>query len=137
MARPRYGYSQIMSLFHRSENAAQQAGDHAENAARDTGGRTENAARQVEDQAEERTGNQTGNQAENQADEGAAGATAVRGASSYRGRVTELGLDRNAVLQRERERYGGVKVGSAFFGWLTATGVGVLLTALLTGAGAA
>src|SRR5207237_564394 len=62
---------------------------------------------------------------------------AASGASSYRGDVSELGLDRNSVLQRERERYGGVKPGAAFFGWLTATGTGVLLTALLTGAGAA
>ena len=30
--------------------------------------------------------------------------------------------DREAVVARERERFGGVKLGSAFFGWLTATG---------------
>ncbi|GAA1424184.1 hypothetical protein [Agrococcus citreus] len=39
--------------------------------------------------------------------------------------------DREAVVARERERFGGVKVGSAFFGWLTATGALVLLTALV------
>ncbi|MCK8610268.1 hypothetical protein [Agromyces sp. C10] len=44
---------------------------------------------------------------------------------------------RAAVVDRERERFGGIKFGSAFFGWLTAVGVGVLLTALLTAAGAA
>ncbi|MDR7233993.1 hypothetical protein [Agrococcus sp. BE272] len=38
--------------------------------------------------------------------------------------------DREVVVARERERFGGVKVGSAFFGWLTATGAVVLLTAL-------
>ncbi|GAA4960894.1 hypothetical protein [Kineococcus glutinatus] len=48
-----------------------------------------------------------------------------------------LGLDRVSVVNREKEQFGGVKVGSAFFGWLTATGTAVLLTALLTGAGAA
>ena len=38
--------------------------------------------------------------------------------------------DRETVVARERERFGGVKVGAAFFGWLTATGALVLLTAL-------
>lgn len=38
--------------------------------------------------------------------------------------------DRERVVARERERFGGVKVGAAFFGWLTATGAVVLLTAL-------
>jgi hypothetical protein len=41
------------------------------------------------------------------------------------------------VLEREKEEHGGVKVGSAFFGWLTATGMAVLLTALLAAAGTA
>lgn len=38
---------------------------------------------------------------------------------------------REDVLARERERFGGMKFGSAFFGWLTATGTAVLLTALV------
>jgi hypothetical protein len=46
-------------------------------------------------------------------------------------------LDRREVVAREREQYGGVKVGAAFFGWLTATGMAVLLTALLAAAGVA
>ena len=37
----------------------------------------------------------------------------------------------------ESARFGGVKFGAAFFGWLTATGMLVLLTALVTAAGAA
>ncbi len=45
--------------------------------------------------------------------------------------------DRRSVVQREKEQYGGIKWGSAFFGWLTATGTAVILTALLSGAGAA
>jgi MFS family permease len=45
--------------------------------------------------------------------------------------------DRHAVVSREKERYGGIKWGSAFFGWLTATGTGVMLTALVAGAGTA
>ena len=46
-------------------------------------------------------------------------------------------LDRHDVVAREKEEHGGVKIGSAFFGFLTAVGVGVLLTALLTAAGTA
>jgi hypothetical protein len=41
------------------------------------------------------------------------------------------------ALAVEEERFGGVKVGSAFFGWLTATGMAVLLTALVAAAGTA
>ncbi|WP_425956815.1 hypothetical protein [Xylanimonas sp. McL0601] len=40
------------------------------------------------------------------------------------------------VVATQEERFGGVKVGSAFFGWLTATGLAVLLTALLSAIGA-
>jgi hypothetical protein len=41
------------------------------------------------------------------------------------------------VVARQKEEHGGVKIGSAFFGFLTAVGVGVLLTALVSAAGAA
>lgn len=44
---------------------------------------------------------------------------------------------RNDVVEREHAEFGGMKFGSAFFGWLTATGMAVLLTALLAAAGAA
>jgi len=44
---------------------------------------------------------------------------------------------RETALAAERESFGGVKVGSAFFGWLTATGMAVLLTALVAAAGTA
>lgn len=40
-------------------------------------------------------------------------------------------------VARERAAYGGIKWGSAFFGWLSAMGVAVLLTSLLVGAGTA
>jgi amino acid transporter len=43
--------------------------------------------------------------------------------------------DRESVVAREKEEYGGIKIGSAFFGWLTATGTAVLLTALAAAAG--
>jgi hypothetical protein len=45
--------------------------------------------------------------------------------------------DRHSVVAREKDRYGGIKWGSAFFGWLTATGTAVILTALLVAAGTA
>ena len=39
--------------------------------------------------------------------------------------------DDRALVDREREAFGGLKMGSAFFGWLSAMGMAVLLTALL------
>jgi hypothetical protein len=45
--------------------------------------------------------------------------------------------DRAGVVARQRERFGGIKAGSAFFGWLTATGMSVLLIALLAAGGVA
>ncbi len=44
---------------------------------------------------------------------------------------------RHEVLEREQARFGGIKFGSAFFGWLTAMGAAVLLTALVAAIGAA
>jgi hypothetical protein len=45
--------------------------------------------------------------------------------------------DRETAVARQKERFGGIKAGSAFFGWLTATGMAVLLTALVAAAGTA
>ena len=44
--------------------------------------------------------------------------------------------DRRSVVDREKAEFGGMKFGSAFFGWLTATGLTVLLLALVTAVGA-
>jgi hypothetical protein len=44
---------------------------------------------------------------------------------------------RETVVAREEERFGGIKIGSAFFGWLTATAMAFLLAALVTAAGKA
>jgi amino acid transporter len=41
------------------------------------------------------------------------------------------------VRERQREEYGGTNWGAAFFGWLVAVGVAVLLTGILAAAGAA
>jgi hypothetical protein len=49
-------------------------------------------------------------------------------------------LDRermHAVRARQREEFGGINWGSAFFGWLVAVGMAVILTALLAAAGTA
>ena len=65
----------------------------------------------------------------------AAGATA---AGATAGTVTDRGAaSLRAAVEREHAEYGGVKVGAAFFGWLAAAGVAVLLTALLAAAGLA
>ena len=44
---------------------------------------------------------------------------------------------REEVVAREKERFGGMKFGAAFFGWLTAAGSAVLLTTAVSAAGAA
>ena len=43
----------------------------------------------------------------------------------------------HAARERQREEYGGVNWGAAFFGWLVAVGLGSLLVAILAAAGAA
>ena len=45
--------------------------------------------------------------------------------------------DRQTAVAREKEQFGGIKVGSAFFGWLAAMGMAVLLTAFVAAAGTA
>ncbi|MHA7283970.1 hypothetical protein [Arthrobacter sp. TMS2-4] len=50
------------------------------------------------------------------------------GASTPKGR-------RNDVVAAEKEQFGGIKFGSAFFGWLTAIGLTVILSALATAIG--
>ncbi len=74
-----------------------------------------------------------------------AGHTGSAGTSAERDYVPEASTpavdpnltDRKTAVAREKERFGGIKVGSAFFGWLTATGMAVLLTALVAAAGTA
>ena len=43
----------------------------------------------------------------------------------------------HSVRARQREQYGGINWGAAFFGWLVAVGLGALLVGLLAAAGAA
>ena len=44
---------------------------------------------------------------------------------------------RKEVVAAEKAEFGGMKLGSAFFGWLTAAGMGIILTAVLAAAGSA
>ena len=44
--------------------------------------------------------------------------------------------DERSTLQRQRDRFGGLKIGASFFGWLAAAGAGVLMIALLASVGA-
>jgi hypothetical protein len=55
-------------------------------------------------------------------------------------RAAAAPLDRermHAVRARQREEFGGINWGAAFFGWLVAVGLGALLVGLLAAAGAA
>lgn len=63
--------------------------------------------------------------------------TAVRHDEPVRDTVVEEVPTRETVVAREKEQFGGIKIGSAFFGWLAATGMAVLLTALVAAAGTA
>src|SRR4051794_35836812 len=59
-------------------------------------------------------------------------------ATTTRPRATDdaVLVDREARL-RQREEFGGINWGAAFFGWVVAIGIGVLLTAIVSAAGAA
>lgn len=48
---------------------------------------------------------------------------------------TTPGSRRDDVVAAEKKEFGGIKFGAAFFGWLAATGMAVLLTALLSAIG--
>jgi amino acid transporter len=61
------------------------------------------------------------------------GATATRGGRAGGDAVV---LDREARL-RQRDEFGGINWGAVFFGWIVAIGLGVLLTAIVSAAGAA
>jgi uncharacterized membrane protein YdbT with pleckstrin-like domain len=50
---------------------------------------------------------------------------------------TDPGTQMRTSVRRQREEFGGLNWGSAFFGWLVAVGIATLLTALLSAAGAA
>ena len=57
-----------------------------------------------------------------------ASAPVPHGATDYRA----TGTDRDSVRAREKEAFGGIKFGSAFFGWLTTIGATILLIAIVS-----
>ena len=63
--------------------------------------------------------------------------TAMRHNEHVHDTVVDEVPTRQTVVAREKEQFGGIKVGSAFFGWLAATGMAVLLTAFVAAAGTA
>jgi MFS family permease len=62
---------------------------------------------------------------------------ATRDAAESATSVHRSGPAREEIHRRQREEFGGLSWGSAFFGWLVAVGVSALLIALLSAAGAA
>jgi hypothetical protein len=64
---------------------------------------------------------------------GATGETATRD----RGPAVPTREHMHATRERQREEFGGVNWGAAFFGWLVAVGLGSLLVAILAAAGTA
>jgi hypothetical protein len=54
-----------------------------------------------------------------------------------RDRDTDAVLPGREARLRQREEFGGINWGAAFFGWVVAIGIGVLLTAIVSAAGAA
>lgn len=63
--------------------------------------------------------------------------TPTDGSRPFRHVAADLGMDRDSVHARESEKYGGIKIGAAFFGFTSAIGIAALLTSLLTGTGVA
>ena len=63
----------------------------------------------------------------------------VRGRTHHEDRapLREPVADPAVIKDRQRDEYGGTNWGAAFFGWLVAVGLGALLTALVSAAGAA
>ncbi len=61
-----------------------------------------------------------------------ANASTTSNASTTRTAAEPTGRD---LVRQQKERFGGMKFGACFFGWLTATGTAVLLTGLLTAIG--
>lgn len=70
-------------------------------------------------------------------DRGTAHTEADSNAATSHTAADSPGMTRREVVGLQKERFGGMKFGAAFFGWLTASGTAVLLTALLAAAGTA
>jgi hypothetical protein len=62
---------------------------------------------------------------------------AGRAATTGRPAAAPAPVSRQQVVAAQKERYGGIRWGAAFFGWLSANGLAVLLVALLSAGGVA
>ncbi|KAD3456091.1 hypothetical protein GD627_15490 [Arthrobacter yangruifuii] len=82
-------------------------------------------------------GDHAGDQGRKAADQGRHQGDLDPAPDNRRGDPVEDDTSRRRVVEREKASFGGVKIGSAFFGWLTAIGTTVLLSALATAFGAA
>ncbi|MHA7278104.1 hypothetical protein ACX80O_16585 [Arthrobacter sp. Hz1] len=60
-----------------------------------------------------------------------------RGDTQHHDNSPDTGRNLEHDVAREKDEFGGIKIGSAFFGWLTATGTAILLSALAAALGAA
>jgi amino acid transporter len=72
--------------------------------------------------------------------DGDGGRTTAMDDRTGRERTAAPGLTRDHVRDmraRQRDEYGGINWGAAFFGWLVAVGLGAILIGLVAGAGAA
>lgn len=67
----------------------------------------------------------------------ATGQPPVTDQTTERAMPTTVLPDRQTVAAREKEHFGGMSFGSGFFGWLTATGMAVLLITIVAAAGVA
>ena len=65
------------------------------------------------------------------------GTTAAPGATTAAGTTGVTSENMRAARARQRDEFGGINWGAAFFGWLVAVGLGAILVGLLAGAGAA
>src|SRR3954466_975145 len=63
--------------------------------------------------------------------------TTVARTDRTRDREAEAVMPGREARLRQREEFGGINWGAAFFGWIVAIGLGVLLTAIVSAAGAA
>ncbi len=97
----------------------------------------EHRAEAADDRAEAAADHRAAAVDEQTAAEHRAAAADARTDADYRAEADYRAGLAHDIEDRQRERFGGVKVGSAFFGWLTAMGTAAILTALLAAAGAA
>jgi amino acid transporter len=112
----------MFERFRRNDAPADRTGD----------GRTAVAERPVA-----RNGTDTADTAVEERDARTGRGTATRTAAGTAGAGALTHEHMRAARARQRDEYGGINWGAAFFGWLVAVGLGAILVGLIAGAGAA